>query len=185
MVNSREQAAKLAEKSIKNTPGTCQLWTRTQFGAPSAGDRDRDGDADAVDGWKSEPEASRHSDRNPPRGVPVAWSGGSKGYGHRAISLGNGLIRSTDAGGRGYVATVPLEWVERNWGMKYLGWSDTITGIPIPNDNPAPKPIPGKKPSRGKAVDAALETLKKAKGSGERESRIKQALNAIRRIPKV
>jgi len=133
MIHDRETAARRAEASHSNKPGTCQLWTRTMFGAPSAGDRDHDGDSDAVDGWNSEPVSARHpGDRNPPRGVPVAWSGGRNGYGHRAISLGNGLIRSTDAGGPGVVATVDLGWVERNWGLRYLGWSETITGHPIP-----------------------------------------------------
>lgn len=70
MVFNREQAADRANASHTNTPGTCQLWTRTQFGAPSAGDQDRDGDADAVDGWKSEPPAHRHADRNPPQAFP-------------------------------------------------------------------------------------------------------------------
>lgn len=139
MVYNREAAALRAEASRENTPGTCQLWTRTMFGAPSAGDQDRDGDADAVDGWKSEPASARHSDRNPPRGTPVAWSGGRNGFGHRAISLGGGKIRSTDAGGSGVVATVDLGWVERNWGLNYLGWSETITGILIPKP-PAPEP---------------------------------------------
>ena len=41
MVRNREEAAQAAEKSQTNVVGTCQLWTRTQFGAPSAGDRDR------------------------------------------------------------------------------------------------------------------------------------------------
>lgn len=132
MVYSREEAAKRAEASRTNVPGMCQGWTRGIFGAPSAGDVDHDGDADAVDGWKSEPVATRHTDRNPPRGVPVAWSGGRNGHGHRAVSLGNGKIRSTDAGGSGRVATVDLNWPERTWGLHYLGWTPTISGILIP-----------------------------------------------------
>lgn len=145
-MNTREQAALNAEASTFNTPGTCQLWTRTQFGAPSAGDQDRDGDADAVDGWRSEPVTARHSDRNPPRGVPVAFSGGSRGYGHRAISLGGGKIRSTDMTATGYragvVGTTTIAQIERSMGVKYLGWSETITGTPIPNPQPEPEPIP-------------------------------------------
>lgn len=139
MVYNREEAAQRAEASQTNVEGTCQLWTRTMLGAGSAGDQDGDGDADAVDGWNSEPVEKRHTDRNPPRGTPVAWSGGSHGFGHRAMSLGNGKIRSTDAGGSGHVATVDLGWVESTWGMHYLGWSETITGIEIPlppQDNP-------------------------------------------------
>jgi hypothetical protein len=149
MVRSREQAAKSALSSSRNAPGTCQLWTRERFGAPSAGDVDRDGDADAVDGWKKEPKDKRHpGDRHPPRGVPVAWSGGSHGHGHRAISLGHGKIRSTDARGSGRVATVDLDWPEKHWGLHYLGWSETIDGneIPLSEKKAKPKPKPKPKP---------------------------------------
>lgn len=137
MIFDREEAARRAEAATTNTPGTCQLWTRTIFGADSAGDRDGDGDADAVDGWKSEPLPARHADRNPPRGVAGAFSGGSKGFGHRVVTLGGGKLRSTDMGddGRyrpGHVGTVTIEQVERAMGVKWLGWSETITGQPIP-----------------------------------------------------
>lgn len=176
MVRNREEAALAAEASKTNTPGTCQLWTRTMFDAPSAGDQDHDGDADAVDGWKSEPPTLRHpGDRNPPRGVPVAWSGGRNGFGHRAISLGNGKIRSTDAGGSGVVATVDLEWPERNWGLAYLGWSESITGLSIPLPE-----VP--KTSRGGHVDDALKELNKAKGAGERRKLINRARRILRKI---
>lgn len=174
MVYDRESAARRAESSTTNSPGFCQSWTRNIFGAPSAGDVDRDGDADAVDGWKSEPLSARHEgDRNPPRGVPVAWSGGSKGHGHRAVSLGNGKIRSTDAGGLGHVATVDLNWPEVHWGMRYLGWSETISGLHIP------KPL-----SRGANVDAAITNLMNAKAidGSNRQKLIDSALASLLEI---
>ena len=40
--------------------------------------------------------------------------------------------RSTDAPGQGRVATVPLRWVEREWGLRYAGWSNSINGYTIP-----------------------------------------------------
>lgn len=140
MVYNREEAARRAEASKVNTPTYCQRWTRKQFGVPSVGDFDGDGRADAEDGWKSEPLKYRHpGDRRPPRGVPVSYGGGRKDDGHRAVSLGNGMIRSTDAGGLGRVATVPLDWPERHWGLHYLGWSDSCDGVLIPKP-PAPAP---------------------------------------------
>ena len=143
MVYSREKAAQNAEKSNSNVPGTCQMWTRLKYDAPSAGDRDHDGDADAVDGWKSETKV-HPGDRNPPRGVPVAFSGGSKGYGHRAISLGGGKIRSTDMRADGYqaghVGTTTIAQIERSMGVHYLGWSETITGQKIPTPRTTPPP---------------------------------------------
>lgn len=137
---NRAEVVRRALASKTNTPYYCQLWTREIIGAPSAGDVDHDGDSDAVDGWLSEPAEYRHpGDRQPPAGVSVAWSGGSHGNGHRAVTLGHGLIRSTDAGGLGHVATVPLAWVEQTWGLHYLGWAETMDGYYIP-EAPAPKP---------------------------------------------
>lgn len=171
-MRNREQAARTAEAQEFNQVGMCQMVTRTWFDAPSVGDVDHDGDGDAVDGWKSEPLATRHpGDVNPPRGVPVSWAGGSRGHGHRAISLGGGIIRSTDAGGPGRCATVPLEWVEQNWGMTYLGWSETISGLPIP---PAPKV-----PTRVREARALLRearTVAKEAGNTRRADRISRAL---------
>lgn len=164
MVHNREQAAQSAEKSNTNVPGTCQLWTRNRFLAPSAGDRDGDGDADAVDGWKSEPVSARHEgDKNPPRGVPVAWSGGSSGFGHRAVSLGGGKIRSTDmsdTGGRyqkGNVGTATIDQITNAMNITYLGWTETITGQRIPL---APKPAP--KPKVPTRVSKSRDYLEKA-----------------------
>lgn len=192
MVRNREEAAKLAESSYNNKPGTCQLWTRTIFDAPSVGDVDRDGDADAVDGWQSEPESARHTDRKPPRGTPVAWGGGSKGYGHRAISLGpdkNDVyqIRSTDAGGSGKIATVPLSFFEERWGMKYLGWSETISGFEIPGA-PVIPPKPPVVKDRGWRVEKALKLLefahRKSK-TGKRKRQLAAAIAAVKAISPV
>jgi hypothetical protein len=174
-IKNREQAAQAAEASRTNRVGFCQGWTRDLYGAPSAGDVDHDGDADAVDGWLSEPHGARHLDRNPPRGVPVAWKGGSHGNGHRAVSLGGGLIRSTDAGGPGIVATVPLSFPEKQWGLVYLGWSDTIDGQPIP--------LPAR--TRGWRIDEAIRRLRhaSARPGSDKAGRIARALDALRGIP--
>jgi hypothetical protein len=198
MVFSREQAVQRALAARTNSPGTCQLWTRGILGAPSVGDFDGDGDADAVDGWKREPLSARHTDRKPPAGTPVAWSGGRNGYGHRAISLGpvNGVykIRSTDAPVSGRVGTVDLDWVERNWGLKYLGWTDTISGIPIPYDKPKPPAppapvVPPKPKTRGVRVERMLRdaraAYKNAAGNPTRRQRIRAAYQAIKQIPKI
>lgn len=135
MVRNREEAAQAAERSSTNDVGMCQLWTRSWFDAPSAGDQDHDGDADAVDGWLSEPQWARHAgDRNPARGVPVSFK---DRHGHRAMSLGNGKIRSTDMDpikgyAPGHVGTVTIDQIERSLNVTYVGWSETIDGILIP-----------------------------------------------------
>ncbi len=177
MVRNREEAAKLAESTNFNVPDTCQLTTRTWLDAPSVGDFDGDGAADAEDGWKSEPSDAKRFDRKPPRGTPVTWAGGSSDNWHRALSLGldekTGLymVRSTDAAGRGHVGTVDIGWPERTWGLRYTGWSTTIDGIEIPL---APKPV-----SRGLHIDAAIKELRNAKGKGARGQAIKLALETL------
>lgn len=181
MVYSRDEIVKRANESKTNAPGTCQLWTRTICGAPSAGDQDHDGDADAVDGWLSEPSAFRHpGDRKPPAGVPIAFSGGSKGFGHRAISLGKGLVRSTDMENGHYkpgvVGTCTIAQIEASMGVRYLGWSETITGLTIPKPEST---------SRGRRVDGAIKKLERAKGSGRRSRLIDKALAILKKIKTV
>lgn len=179
MVFDREQAARRAEaqKGNSNQIGMCQNWTWNIFGTHAVGDVDGDRDADAVDGWKSEPLWARHEgDRKPPRGVPLAWSGGSNGHGHRAVSLGGGLVGTIDAPSMGRVGIVPLAWFEQHWGLKYLGWSETISGVKIPLP---PKP----KPTRVQLFkrDAPRYKLKRldAAVKGGRKGRVAAVRNAL------
>jgi hypothetical protein len=181
MVRNREEAAKVAEADEHNIPYACQLQTREWFDAPSAGDVDGDGAADAEDGWKREPASAKRFDRNPPRGTPVTWLGGSKDNGHRAMSLGNGRIRSTDAGGTGRIKTVDLDWVERNWGLSYAGWSTTINGyeIPTPPEAPAPKPKPPTRVSRARKLLVEAHDRAKKNNQKVRKAAILKALRAL------
>lgn len=153
-IRTPSQALVVATGTRVNREGFCQQVTRGYYLAPSAGDVDGDGDADAYDGWLSEPKATRHAgDRNPPAGYPVSFKGGSKGHGHRAISLGGGRIRSTDFDGlrkvyrAGVLGNGTIAEVEAAMGVTYLGWSETIDGVSIPKDAP-PKPAakPEEKP---------------------------------------
>lgn len=169
MVYNREQVVQRANASTTNEPNQCQAWTRGIVGVPAVGDYDGDKRADAEDGWRSEPAKWRHpGDRNPPAGVVVSYLGGSNDDGHRAISLGGGMIRSTDAGGRGKVATVALSWPERQWGLSYAGWSDSCNGVLIP---PAPKSAP-KPPTR---VQRALQLLRDAAAQARRNGHPERA----------
>lgn len=191
MVRNREEAVQAALATTRNVPRTCQLVTRGWFAAPSVGDFDGDGAADAEDGWKHEPAWAKHTDRKPPRGTPVAWGGGSSDNGHRAISLGpvgpNGsyLIRSTDANGAGVTATVPLEFPEREWGMPYLGWTETISGIKIPVPAPPAPPKP-EKPVKNK-VTKARRLLREARDwarSKGKKGRAKNIQEGLDKLPK-
>lgn len=132
MPNSRQQAVASALNSTTNVPRYCARWTRERFGVGALGDFDGDGAADAEDMWKAA-KIRNDGDRNPPAGVPVYWGGGSQDNGHISVSLGGGMIRSTDAAGAGRVGTVPLDFPEKQWGMPYLGWSEDLYGYIIPD----------------------------------------------------
>lgn len=190
-INTREQALRNANEQKRNVPGTCQKVTRGWFNAPSAGDQDGDGDFDAVDGWVSEPVRARHEgDRNPPIGVPLSFSGGSKGYGHRCISNGpSGQARSTDmSNGRysaGNVGNTSIPQIENSMGVHYLGWSDTIDGWAIPNESGVPVRVPRhtKVARAHRLVERALIRLE-AKGKGN-SPRAKALRRALKHLPEV
>lgn len=88
---------------------------------------------DAYNEWVITPAKYQHpGDTNPPAGALMFWSGGSKGYGHAALSAGGGMVYSTDIGhyngmGRplGKVDLVKFTDFAKYWGNeKYLGWAD-------------------------------------------------------------
>ncbi|QWF23369.1 CHAP domain-containing protein [Nocardioides sp. LMS-CY] len=118
------QTAASAMESTTNEPGQCLGWAREQAGIPSKY-------AAATTAWRHA--SGRHTgNATPPRGAAVYWTGGSSGHGHVAISLGNGLVRSSDAGGSGTVATVPIRYFDREWDLEYAGWAGSINGYAIP-----------------------------------------------------
>src|SRR5262245_14616377 len=115
MANTARQTAHNAAADNTNSPGFCLQWCREKAGISARY-------PDAATAWRNTND--RHpGDRHPPRGSLVYWTGGSHGFGHIAVSLGDGRIRSTDAGGAGRVATVRLGWVEAHWGLTYAGWA--------------------------------------------------------------
>jgi hypothetical protein len=136
MVFTAAVSAKNAENDRTNDPGMClqqvRMWCGINARYP-----------DAATAWRNTND--RHpGKKNAPRGSAVFWTGGSKGYGHIALSLGNGKVRSTDAGGRGRVATVDIDWVARNWGQHYAGWSWDINEVTIPHPKESAAEAPAK-----------------------------------------
>lgn len=126
--------ARTAEEALANARAdkTCRVgwclwyvqeWLRAPHVYPSAAAQ-----------WRAA--KYRHpGDRRPPKGAPVFWTGGSKGFGHVAISTGGGtvLVRSTDQTATGRVSEVSLTQVERSWGnLTYAGWTEDLGGVDIP-----------------------------------------------------
>ncbi|GAA0189839.1 hypothetical protein GCM10008944_01720 [Cytobacillus oceanisediminis] len=107
--------------------GMCQAFTVTMFGTGAVGDYDGDRDADAVDGWRKAVargrvvKASAIGDFTKiPAGVALYWSGGSRDYGHAAVSIGGGRMVTTDAS-RGLVGIANIKgWWARS--HTFLGY---------------------------------------------------------------
>ena len=130
MVVDAERAARNAEQDYSNEPGYCLQQTRIWCDIDSK-------DNDAATAWRNT--NNRHpGDRSEiPRGAAVYWTGGSKGFGHIALSLGKGKVRSTDAAGSGKVATRDLGWFDAHWpSLTYAGWAWDINEVTIPHEKP-------------------------------------------------
>ncbi len=109
--------------------GMCQAFTVTMFGTGAVGDYDGDGDADAVDGWEKAKARGKvrtasqiHDFKKIPSGVALYWTGGSRGYGHAAVSIGGGKMVTTDAAAGGIVGIRDIEgWWARS--HNFLGYA--------------------------------------------------------------
>lgn len=196
IINSCRQAIAEALQQTRNVPGTCQLTVHGWFNSPSVGDVDGDGDADAKDGWLSEPLKDRVTgDRNPPGGVPLYFSkDGGRGFGHRCMTLRDpGRLRSTDMANNRYspgiTSTVSapttseaIAILEQAMNITYVGWSKSCDGNIIPDF--APKPV---EMTRGPRVDKALSRLRRAyantkKGTLRRRT-LRAAIVALLKVP--
>lgn len=101
--------------------GMCLVYSRTMAGAPA-------GTPSASAAWAN---ARYKRAGTPPRGFPVYWTGGSRGYGHIAISDGGGWCWTTDYRRDGRVDRVPIATITRNWGLHYRGWAEDVNGVRI------------------------------------------------------
>jgi hypothetical protein len=67
-------------------------------------------------------------DTNPPRGVPVFFSGI---FGHVAPSLGGGTVRSTAWPSSNRIGNVTIGALCARWGRTYLGWTEDLNGVRV------------------------------------------------------
>jgi hypothetical protein len=101
--------------------GMCLKFVRTCYNVPPQY-------ATAAIAWSKT--KYRHGG-TPPKGVPVWWTGGSRGFGHVAISAGGGFVISTDSGGRGRVGRTSIAHITRAWGQTYRGWTEDINKVRV------------------------------------------------------
>lgn len=116
------RAAQYARGGTNFGVGKCQTFVRSCYGSPG-------GAASAAAAW-SAAKYKHPGDANPPAGASVFWVGGSRGYGHVAVSAGGGSIYSTDVKAPGRVALTTISWLNQHWGsLRYVGWSEDNNGI--------------------------------------------------------
>lgn len=109
----------------------CQAFCVITAGIGAKGDFDGDRDADAVDGWKKAKARGQvvetkdiKSLTDIPAGTLAYWTGGSRGYGHVAVTVGGGKVVSTDAPTWGTIGIVSIDWIAAHWGngLKFVGY---------------------------------------------------------------
>jgi hypothetical protein len=122
MATRSVSSALLWARSQRSFPtGMCLKFVRTCYNVPPQY-------ATAAIAWSKT--KYRHGS-TPPKGVPVWWTGGSRGFGHVAISAGGGYVISTDSGGRGRVGRTSIAHITRAWGQTYRGWTEDINRVRV------------------------------------------------------
>lgn len=126
VASSGSEAISNARRYNSCRVGMCLMYVRTWL---EIGSRD----PSAIAAWDNAT-GKHHDDRNAPLGVPMFFAGGR--YGHIVLSGpdvgGKQIVRSTDVPSSGNVSSVDVGWFERNWGYRYLGWTETLNGVAIP-----------------------------------------------------
>lgn len=120
-MRNAHEAAKVFKNKTSNRVGLCLYEVQEAY---SSGHKFYDAKAQWYGSQRRHP-----GDRTPPYGAPVVFRGGS--HWHIAIYVGNGKVRSTDAGGAGRMATVSIGWFKTYWGYTYEGWIGDIAGRKI------------------------------------------------------
>jgi hypothetical protein len=125
--------------------GECQKQVHLAFGVPS------DGTPTAAADWQRS--LHKHHVTDPmafPNGVPIAWTGGSSGAGHRAISAWNkpGWCWSTDSVRppshpseirNGFFDLIPIAQVNEQWpGHTLVGWTNDCDGQIVTHEGMLP-----------------------------------------------
>lgn len=120
-LRSVSSALKLAQAYKTYASGMCLKFVRSLYNVPVVY-------PDAATAWRNT--KYRHTS-TPPKGVPVWWTGGSRGFGHVAISAGGGYVISTDYPSKGRVGKVKISTLTKAWGQTYRGWSEDINGYRV------------------------------------------------------
>lgn len=118
--------ASAVEKSLSiktGYGGLCLKFVRTCYGIPAK-------HASAKAAWANARVRHVTSDPNKiPVGAPIFLSHPKSKYGHVAIYLGNGLMRTTNSSTNRIHSDSIKKWIE--WGYKVDGWTEDLNGVTI------------------------------------------------------
>jgi hypothetical protein len=98
----------------RNWQGLCDRFIAVAYGLQHSGY------TSAKDHWNSIPGQYKTGGHNAPPGALYFWGNGQ--YGHTALSIGSGLVYSTDFVRNGQVDVTSEDSITRSWG-DYRGWS--------------------------------------------------------------
>jgi endonuclease/exonuclease/phosphatase family metal-dependent hydrolase len=153
---ARARAMTKGRTMIPGGAGWCLREVRQLFSVPVR-------DPDASTAWRNaKHKHPTEQTANIPRGVPVFWTGGSKGHGHIAISAGDGDCYTTDYPESGRWGWTKIDTLTRRWGLDFQGWTEDLNGYrvwsePEPPKPPKPKPVP--KPAQIRAAELVAMIL--------------------------
>ncbi len=119
------QAIAFARRTSTFPEGFCLVFVRNAFGVSALF-------GSAAAAWNGA--QFKHpvsSGMQVPRGAPVFWTGGSKGFGHVAIGTGNGRCWSSDAGGAGRTAKVNIDELTDRFNIDLQGWAEDVNGVRV------------------------------------------------------
>ena len=166
------------KRRSRDWSGWCLVFVRSCFGVAARY-------PSATSAWQHAEHRHRTTDPDAiPRGVPVFWTGGSQGFGHVALSRGDGTCWTTDLIRPGHVDVAPIAEVQRRWGMPLVGWTEDINGVRVWSP-PAPK-RPKRKPKTtrtSKARDLLGKALRWSRRH-DRKGRARRIRKALDTLPK-
>lgn len=125
-----------------------------------------------------------------PRWVAFYMRGGGSQYGHVGITLGGGMVGTTDWP-RGRLGIVSGAQLHAAWGYAESYWSPIVNDVRVwrpPSDKPEPAKKPEPDPTRGARIDRAVRDLAVARAyaighdKDARARHISAALRALRDI---
>ncbi len=134
MTNTPAQAVNVANSITKGYGGLCLKFVRTCYNIGNLY-------GSARSAWENATIKHPGADLSRcPVGAPIFLDHARSKYGHVALYMGNGKMRTTNSA-TNRVSTVPIAtWV--GWGYYVLGWTQDLNGVKISGLDPRPAPTP-------------------------------------------